>query len=524
MKIFTSEWMQELDSETIHSIGIPSIILMENASKGAADFFASQYPLPTFKNIIIIAGKGNNGGDGLAAGRILHQKGYSVHFILLAQPQQLNPDPLINFNILQNLGLPFSIVDSEDHLWEISSILNAHHPSDTFLIDAIFGTGLNKPLKKGFFAEVIQIINRTSLKIASIDIPSGLSDSFLPEEGLHVTAAVTAAFQGLKTAHIYPDGNKYCGKIRIIDIGIPHHLIEKEKYFTRMIEPSSFQNLFEKREIDAHKGSYGHTLTICGSIDKPGAGILSSFAVLKSGAGLCTAAVPFENRTLSVSLHPELMTFIYTDVFRLLEHIKEYNALLVGPGLGNTKETAAVVPLLIENAEAPMVLDADALNALKDSLEILKRERRYPIVVTPHPGEFSRLTGLSTMDIKRDRISHARAFASGYNVYLILKGHHTIIAAPGGNIYLNPTGNPGMATAGSGDVLSGILAGMISQFSSVYPIEAILQAAVFIHGFAGDLAAQQFGEISLTASDILNFIPNAILHLDDYQNPFPIAH
>jgi NAD(P)H-hydrate epimerase len=523
--------MQELDAQTINGIGIPSIVLMENASRGAADFFAARFPLPTYKNVIVIAGKGNNGGDGFAAGRILYQKGYHVEFILLSDPARLNPDPAVNFNIITHLDLPVTVVDKSDR-WETARrILAGYHPADTFLIDAIFGTGLNQPVKEGLYSEAIRLINDSPFKTATVDLPSGLSDAFLPGEGAHVNADVTATFQALKTAHLHPDGNKYCGDIQVVDIGIPHRLIENPGYYIHLIQPGNFRDLFKKRDVDGHKGNYGHGLTVCGSIDKPGAGILSSFAVLKSGAGLCTAAVCYENRTLPPSAHPELMTLVYREGGDLLKRLKEFNVILAGPGLGNTEDTAGIVSLLIENSGVPLVLDADALNALQTPArkELLKNKRSYPIVLTPHPGEFARLTGRCPSGIKRDRIGVSRAFAREYNVYVVLKGHHTIIAAPGGQVYVNPTGNPGMATAGSGDVLSGMITGMIAQFvpgrrqDEPASMDAVLQAAVFIHGRAGDLAAGEMGEISLTASDITRCIPLALEKIDDYRTPFPIS-
>jgi hydroxyethylthiazole kinase-like uncharacterized protein yjeF len=526
MKILYSHWMQELDAGTINGIGIPSIVLMENASKGAADFFAAQFPLPPYKNVIVVSGKGNNGGDGLAAGRILHQKGYHVEFILLANPGKLAADPAINFNILKNLNLKFTIVENnrDDQLKKINEIFRSYHPSDTFLIDAVFGTGLNKPVREGLYADILRLMNGSPFKIAAVDIPSGLSDAFLPGQGLHVTADVTATFQNLKTAHLHPDGNKYCGKIQVIDIGIPYTLEDNSRYYISLIEPGTFRDLFKKREVDAHKGTYGHSLTICGSLDKPGAGILSSFAVLTCGAGLCTAAVSFENRTLPVSVHPELMTLVCRKNTDLLQRLKEFNAVLIGPGMGNTDDTAEKVTLMIEHSPAPLVMDADALNVLHtpERKNLLKRDRRFPIVITPHPGEFSRLTGRPTAEIIKDRIGISRAFAQEYRVYVVLKGHHTLVVTPDGQVYVNPTGNPGMATAGSGDVLGGMITGMISQYASRpdFSLDMVLRAAVFIHGYAGDLAVKETGEISLTAADITRFIPRAILHLDDYRNPF----
>lgn len=528
MKLLLASWMKELDGEAIDTIGIPSIVLMENASRGAAAFFAREFPLKeNYKNIIVIAGKGNNGGDGIAVGRILHQKGYNVTFVILADPETLNPDPKINFHIIKQLNLNFTILRDGDpsHLEEIFDGFNGYSKSETVIIDAIFGTGLNNPVKEGVYSQAIKHINQSGFKIAAVDLPSGLSDAFLPGDGVHVTADITATFQCMKTAHIHPDGNKYCGKIEVIDIGIPIERVNNDKYYIDFITPKTFKELLKKRDVDAHKGAYGHALTIAGSIDKPGAGILSSFSVLKAGAGLCTAAVCSENRTVAVTAHPEVMTLIYKGKEDLLPQLEPFDCILAGPGMGDNDFTFDIVSSLLKKAAAPIVLDADALNVLQKEINLLKAPRRYPVVLTPHPGEFSRLTGLTVPEITKNRIRFSREFALKYNVYLVLKGHHTLVVSPRGRVYVNPTGNPGMATAGSGDVLSGILAGMIAQFVNQYSLDIILQAAVFIHGFAGDLAADRVGEACLTATDIIDSIPNAFLGLeaDEYKLPFTFA-
>lgn len=528
MKLLFASWMQELDGEAIDAVGIPSIVLMENASRGAAEFFAREFPLKeNYKNIIVIAGKGNNGGDGIAVGRILHQKGYNVTFVILSDPAKLNPDPKINFRIIERLNLDFTILRDRDqaHLESIFDGFKGFAKSETVIVDAIFGTGLNKPVKEGIYSRAIELINRSGFKIAAVDIPSGLSDAFLPGEGDHVTADVTATFQCLKTAHLHPDGSDFCGRIEVIDIGIPFERVNNDKYYIDIITPGVFKGLLKKREVHAHKGAYGHALTIAGSVDKPGAGILSSFAVLKSGAGLCTAAVCRENRTAAVTAHPEIMTLVYKGKEDLFPQLGPFNTVLAGPGMGDNNDTFDIVSTLIKKAEVPLVLDADALNVLREEIKILEAPRPYPLVLTPHPGEFSRLTGIPVPGIARDRIGISREFAVKYGVYLILKGHHTLVVSPEGRVYVNVTGNPGMATAGSGDVLGGMISGMIAQFVKKYSLDVILQAAVFIHGFAGDLAAGRVGEISLTAADIIDSIPNAFraLGADEYKLPFTFA-
>ncbi|MCP4215173.1 MAG: NAD(P)H-hydrate dehydratase, partial [bacterium] len=395
----------------------------------------------------------------------------------------------------------------------------AYPKNETVVVDALFGTGLNKPVSEGLFSETIDRINNSGFKIAAVDLPSGLSEAFLPEEGPHITADVTATFQCLKAAHIHPDGNAHCGEITVVDIGIPKELLKNEKYYIDITTADDCRELMKKSAVDAHKGSFGHGLTIAGSIDKPGAGILSSFSLLRSGAGLCTAAVPKENRLASILGHPELMTLIYKDIRELTDAVSggKFDVVLAGPGMGNTPATGAVLSMLLEKTPngQPLVLDADALNALAEGAGVSKKipMGKGPIILTPHPGEFSRLTGLTAAEIKRDRIALAREFAVKNRLFLVLKGHHTITATPAGRVFLNPTGNPGMATAGSGDVLGGIIAGMLCRYGKSQTVDLILRTAVFVHGLAGDMAAREKGEISLTASDIIDYIPRAFTAL-----------
>ncbi len=518
MKLLLSSWMKEIDSRAINDIGIPSIILMENASRAAANFFSAKFPSTKYKNVAVVVGKGNNGGDGLASGRILGQKGYQVEFFLISSPDNYNPDPKINYEIIKNLKLKYTILRDGQ---ELKKKLNHCNPADTFIIDALFGTGINQPVQDDFYSPIIKSINESGLKVASIDVPSGISEHFLPPEGDHVIADATVTFQCPKLSHLYPDGNKFCGQIQVVDIGIPHSLLDNPDYYIQFIHPASFRELFKKREIDTHKGHYGHCLNISGSLGKPGAGILSSYAILRSGAGLCTIAAEKENRTLAVQSHPEIMTLTYKGLDEIIQRLDEFNCILMGPGLGNTRQTYDLTTRFIQYVKVPLILDADAVNIFEMGKEFLKVKRDFPIILTPHPGEFSRVTGVSIQDIQKNRIQMSRDFAREYNVYLILKGHHTIIATPEGNIYVNETGNAGMATAGSGDVLSGIITGMISQFHIDFSLDQILQAAVFIHGFAGDLASDRVGEMGVTASEILKYVPEAIIKCDDFKTHFP---
>lgn len=517
MKLLTTQCMQELDEITINTIKIPSIVLMENASQGASVFFSDFFPLQKYKNTIILVGKGNNGGDGIAVGRILAQAGYRIKFLFLTELEKLNQDPKINFRIIKNLNLDYTVIKE---IKEFNNILNSYQQTDTFIVDAIFGTGLTKPIKPGLLNDIIQGVNKSGFLVGAIDIPSGISESFLPEENTHIKADCTATFQYLKLAHIYPDGNRFCGKIKVIDIGIPKTLIDPKKHYINLINPKIIKKFFVKRPIDSHKGHYGHCLTISGSIEKPGASILSSYATLKSGAGLCTAAVLKENRKINIQSFPELMELPYTDPDELKDKFNNFNALLIGPGLGISKKASSIVANAFDISLSPIILDADAINILANLKSLLNKKRTFPLILTPHPGEFSSLSGYSSKEILSKRIELSREYAIKHNLYLILKGHHTVTATPNGNIYLNQTGNPGMATAGSGDVLSGVICGFIAQFKDYYPMEEILNAAVFIHGYAGDLANQKIPEMSLTASDLISHIPDAIRKINDFRSNF----
>jgi NAD(P)H-hydrate epimerase len=324
----------------------------------------------------------------------------------------------------------------------------------------------------------------------------------------------------LKWAHINPDGNPDCGKIRVLDIGIPKDLENDDEHYIRLTEPADFKVLLTGRKAAAHKGAFGHALVVAGSWEKPGAGILASYAALKSGVGLCTAAVPPRNRDIYVLAHPEIMTMPFEKPEELSGRLNDFSCVLAGPGMGDRPSTLNTVLLLLKESRQPVVLDADALNVMHGRTDLLKTNCSRPLVLTPHPGEFARLTGKTIKEVQEDRLVLARDFAIKHQVFLILKGHHTLTATPEGRVWVNQTGNPGMATAGSGDVLGGMIAGFVAQFHPQYPMEMILAAAVFLHGYASDLAARQTGEMGLTASDIVAFIPESILKINGFHSPF----
>jgi hydroxyethylthiazole kinase-like uncharacterized protein yjeF len=516
MKLLLNSWMKEIDRAAGERRGIASIDLMENAAAACTAFFAETFPRNRYPACLVLAGKGNNGGDGLAIARLLLERGYDVRVLLLAAPAELSPDAKANHARLLEAGGATEAVTAAASL---KKALAACVAGETFLVDAVFGTGLDKPVTAGLFAEAFDAVNRSGIPVAAVDIPSGLGESFAPEAGIHLRARVTAALHSLKWAHLNPDGNPDCGRVRVLDIGIPHDL-ESDKAYLRMTEPADFRTLLARRPRAAHKGDFGHALVVAGSAEKPGAGILASYAVLKSGAGLSTAAVPPQNRDLCVLAHPEVMTLPYKKPEELVGRLDEFSSILAGPGLGDNPDTLRTVAMLLQKAKAPLVLDADALNVLRDRLVLLKAVKQRPLVLTPHAAEFARLTGKAVRDVRQGRLALAREFAQKHGVFLVLKGHHTLTATPQGRVWVNPTGNPGLATAGSGDVLGGMIAGFLAQFHQKHPLEVILAAAVFLHGYAGDLAAREIGEMGLTASDLLAFIPKSFLRLNGFRSPF----
>jgi hydroxyethylthiazole kinase-like uncharacterized protein yjeF len=517
MKILLSDWMRAIDRAAIEKRGIPSIVLMENAARACAEFFVAEFPRNQYPSCLILAGKGNNGGDGLAIGRLLLERGYEVRALLLAPLPELSPDARTNHDRLLESGCCPEVITAAAQL---KKILAASNANETFLIDAVFGTGLAKPLEYGLFAAAIAAVNLSGIPVAAVDVPSGLGDDFSPAAGIHIRARVTATLHGLKWALLNPDGNPDCGTIRILDIGIPRDLENDKKFYLRMTEPTDFMPLLSRRERSAHKGNFGHVLVIAGSAEKPGAGILASYAALKAGAGLCSAAVSPRNRDLYVLAHPEVMTLPYEKLEELAGRLDEFSCVLAGPGLGDTAATLGIISLLLQKVKGPLVLDADALNVLREREVPLKSRGSRPLVLTPHPGEFARLSGKTPEAVRVNRLLLAREFASKHRAFLVLKGHHTLVATPAGSVWVNQTGNPGMATAGSGDVLGGMIAAFIAQFYPKYSLEVILAAAVFLHGFAGDLAARENGEMGLTASDIIAFIPKSILKINGFQSPF----
>lgn len=516
MLLVSAREMQEMDAETIHSFGIPGLVLMENAGRGAVEALLSAADFKTIHKIAVIAGKGNNGGDGFVMARILSEKGFSVTVFLLSSKKALKGDAKINMNLFETLcdryaSVSMVEIQNEEELRAAKPTI-LHHD---LLVDAILGTGLNSEVK-GLIRDVIELMNQSAKPVFSVDIPSGLHADTGKPMGLSVKAFATATFAFAKAGHILYPGNLYTGKLSIIDIGIPGFIAKEKKIRLSLIEKHEVAALFPPREFNSHKGSFGHLLVIAGSTGKTGAAALCADAAMRCGTGLVTLGVP-------ASLHPVMETLVLEPMTHplpekdpgclsddgvpdILGILKDKQALALGPGLGTHEGTRKLVRDLVQKCPVPMVLDADALNALAEKPDVLKT-KNCPAILSPHPGEMARLCGVSTKNIQADRIGIARGFASEFGVILVLKGAQSVIALPDGQTFISPTGNPGMASGGMGDVLTGMISGFLAQGFS--PESASL-AGVYIHGLCADVLSKKTGAFGFLAKDMIRAIPETI--------------
>ncbi len=513
MKVATAEEMQELDRKAIETYRIPGIVLMENAGRGAADVISNSFPEIHKKKIAIIAGKGNNGGDGFVIARYLLNQGIYVRVYLLTDPKGLRGDAETNFSIFHRMkGEVISVPSSKDYI-KVKRDLEKFD----ILVDGIFGTGLDAEVR-GYYREVIDHLNTLQRPIVAIDIPSGLDANTGKPLGTAIRASLTITFGLPKIGHLIPPGLDYVGKkVKVIDIGIPKRLVEEEKIPTYLLEKEEIQKCLSiPRNPDTHKGDYGHLLVIAGSVGKTGAAVMACQAALRMGAGLVTLAIPkslnaiLEMKLTEVMTEPlpetpkqTLSLRAFSAIVRLCENKR---AVIIGPGLGTFKETQSLILKLIRTLDLPIILDADGLTALATQPKTLPIKNRS-LVLTPHPGEMARLIRSQVKEVLEDRVGLSRNFSQSQHVHLILKGHPTLITTPKGEVYINPTGNPGMASGGTGDVLTGMIGGLVCQG---FDILSSLQIAVYLHGMAGDEGAQEMGEKSLIATDIIEKIPTLL--------------
>jgi NAD(P)H-hydrate epimerase len=488
MKILTAEQMREADRRAIEA-GIPSLVLMENAGCRVVEFLEKNDAPLERQRIVVVCGKGNNGGDGLVIARQLYMRfrPAALHILLAAPPEEFQGDAAANWTMAQALGIP------------ASQGIEAGMRTATLIVDALLGTGLNGPAR-GRALDLIREMNSgfPLAEIVSVDVPSGLH-----AEGESVRAEYTVTLAAPKTELILPPTCDRAGRVAVAPIGIPRAFLEEESsHWLNLVEPGMFARFFAPRERGAHKGSFGHVLVLGGAQGKGGAAAMAGSAALHSGAGLVTVAADLRERATVTSLMPELMTSDWDD------GVGDRDVLAIGPGLGREPEAEAHARYQFSNAAVPAVVDADALNALATTALNASGHLR---VLTPHPGEMARLCGTSVVAVQSDRVGTARRFATERACVVVLKGQRTVIALPDGNVFINPTGTPAMATAGSGDILTGIIAGLLAQFPK--DAEDAVLAAVWLHGRAGELGAAELGEQSLTATDLLRYLPRAMREL-----------
>jgi NAD(P)H-hydrate epimerase len=521
MKLATSSQMQALDQATINEIGIPGIVLMENAGKGTVDLMEQEFGPVRKKSVIIFVGPGNNGGDGLVIARHILQRGGFPFLFYLVSPDKLKGDAAINAVSCRAVQIPFMTVLQEDDISQLlEQIKNLHFAQPVHcLVDALFGTGLKRNIAKRF-ATVVQLINRLAHEhrwpVTAVDIPSGLSADTGETLGCSIRADLTVTYGLAKPGH-YLHGGPSVGRLEIIDIGIPEKVVDSASLPGKVLDCGT-GDLLHSRYRASHKGNFGHLLILAGSEGKTGAAILSGQAALHSGCGLVTLAVPGKlNPIFEISL-PEAMTsplpcsetfFSAADFDLIMELLAGKNGLVIGPGLDTETETGKLVQRLYRELPLPMVVDADALNLLALDPESITDTAGIRIL-TPHPGEMSRLTGLNTKNIQADRIQAAmwlnRAkINNDHEIITILKGAGTVVCSSKGNWAINTTGNSGMATGGMGDVLSGLIGGLLVQGYS--PCQAA-EIGVYMHGLAADLQAdkQPYG---YTASEVAAALPTA---------------
>ncbi len=509
MKVANAEEMQELDRKAIETYRIPGMILMENAGKGAAEAISHRFPDIQKKKVAIIAGKGNNGGDGFVIARYLLNQGVAVRVYLLTDPKGLRGDAETNYSIFQRMkGEVISVASSKDYV-KVKKDLEKFD----ILVDGIFGTGLDAEVR-GYYREVIDHLNTLQRPIVAIDIPSGLNANTGKPLGTAIRASLTVTFGLPKVGHLIPPGLDYVGEVKVIDIGLPRRLVEEEKISTYLLEKKEIRRwLSVPRNPDTHKGDYGHLLVIAGSVGKTGAAAMACQAALRMGAGLVTLAIPkslngiLEMKLTEVMTEPlpetPKQTLSLRGLSAILRLCENKRAVIIGPGIGTYKETQSLVVKLVKALDLPIILDADGLTALATQPKILPTAN-HSLILTPHPGEMARLIRSQVKEVLEDRMELSRNFSQSFHVHLVLKGHPTLISTPKGEVFINPTGNPGMASGGTGDVLTGMIGGLVCQGFEILPS---VQIAVYLHGMAGDEGAQEKGEKSLIATDIIEKIP-----------------
>jgi hydroxyethylthiazole kinase-like uncharacterized protein yjeF len=512
VKLVTVSQMQDLDRRTIQGCGIPGIVLMENAGRGAAELLVRSFPEARTGWVAILAGQGNNGGDGFVIARHLMNWGIQAKVYLLACRDNVRGDALTNLQIWLNMGGEVAEILYKGNFAKAKKEI----ATASLIVDAIFGTGLNSEVK-GFFKDIISFINSLPQRVMAVDIPSGLDATGGKVLGAAIRANLTTTFGLAKIGQVIEPGIGYVGRLEVVDIGIPRTFIEESDIKAHLIDPEELNlSLLDPRPPQAHKGDYGHLFVLAGSPGKTGAAAMICHGALRTGTGLVTLGIPASLNPILEAKLTEAMTELLPEAGtgylsaeasgRILQLLEGKTALALGPGISTHPQVQELLIEIIPSCTVPLVIDADGITALASRPEILKK-CKSSVVLTPHPGEMARLAGITTPAVQADRIAVAKGFATAYNCIVVLKGARTVIATSDGEVYINQTGNPGMASGGTGDVLTGMIGGLIAQGLS--PLEAATWG-VYLHGLAGDIVKRGLGEIPLIAGDIIDYLPDAL--------------
>ncbi|HHY41250.1 MAG TPA: NAD(P)H-hydrate dehydratase [Thermoanaerobacterales bacterium] len=514
MKVVSPSTMRLMDQMAIDKYKIPGVILMENAGIKVAQAVQNMWNAQKHcasRKIVFFCGKGNNGGDGFVAARHLANMGFETIVFIIANPDNIAGDAAINLEIIRNMGLRIKVIKEQADLDEAKDLANGAF----VLVDAIFGTGLKGDVK-GIAKSVIEVINQLEIPVVSIDIPSGVCGSTGKILGTAVKAHQTVTLALPKIGLLLYPGAEYVGELITADIGMPVKLVEAINAEAQLLDLSWVRGCFKAAPPDAHKGTFGRVFIIAGSVGMTGAATLSSTAAVRSGAGLVTIGIPESlNDILEVKV-TEAMTLPLPEtssrsigkgaIEKALSFASKCDAVVLGPGLSTDYETAEFVRQFILDCTVPMVVDADGLNAMAESPAIFKKAKA-PIIITPHPGEMARLLSTTVSEVQTDRIGAVKTAAEKFSCTAVLKGARTLIATSDGKLMINPTGNIGMATGGSGDVLSGMIGAFLARSMKPYEAAAV---GVYLHGLAGDLSAKEQEQICLMATDIIDFLPKAV--------------
>ncbi|HEY9073682.1 MAG TPA: NAD(P)H-hydrate dehydratase [Desulfobaccales bacterium] len=509
MKLVTAAQMRELDRRAMEEVGIPSLVLMENAGRTTYEILRREFPDPDGE-VAVLAGRGNNGGDGCVVARYLAQAGEPVVVFLLGQRDQVRGDARVNLEILRHHGLEVVEVIDESHLNGLVHRL----ARAGLIVDAVLGTGLDKPVQ-GLLATLSDRVNHLRAPVLAVDMPTGLSADSGEVLGAAMQAEVTVTYGWPKLGQILPPGRDYVGRLWQVDIGIPPELAAQ--LTVELAEARELRELIPDRPFGSHKGTFGHLLVLAGSEGKTGAATLASMAGLKAGAGLVTLGIAAslndimevkltEAMTLPLPEAPGARALGIKALKPILSFLGKGMALAVGPGLGTHPETQELVRRLVQELPQPLVVDADGVNAVAGEPSCLAGAAGARIL-TPHPGEMARLLGSSPREVQARRLQAARETAARYDCIVVLKGAQTLVAAPDGRVSINSTGNPALASGGTGDVLTGLIGGFLAQGLAAWDASRL---GVFLHGLAADQFAAQYGPRSLVAGDLIDWFPEVL--------------